>query len=273
MSVNAETDAVEQNYYEILGVEPTASMDEIEIAWKAASRKYHPDKSRGQTAHIFNKCREAKLVLLSEVSRRDYDISIGLVKDTAEERIKICRAKKAQALRELRSFEDAVANIRAFEAEIDGLIIELAKYGDMTDTDGLIDVTVPLQCMVHESQLLISSNIPKYTLEGFYDPTEGQRPCSLYVRYKFRSVMHEVQVDDRDTLCIPREEHCIDTVLEDPALEQKKKARRRALLYTTVSLALGATTYLMRHRLPILSAAAWWPWKSQTPSSSNSKAQ
>ena len=35
-----------KNPYEILGVSPTATDDEVKQAWRALARKYHPDKYR-----------------------------------------------------------------------------------------------------------------------------------------------------------------------------------------------------------------------------------
>lgn len=62
------------NYYEILGVEKTASAKEIKKAYNKLALKYHPDKCKDSDASVkFNKIQEAYDVLSDEAKRQQYD--------------------------------------------------------------------------------------------------------------------------------------------------------------------------------------------------------
>lgn len=61
-----------KKYYEDLGVEPTASAEEIKKAYRKLSLKYHPDKPNGDQEK-FKKINEAYQVLSDGNKRRQYD--------------------------------------------------------------------------------------------------------------------------------------------------------------------------------------------------------
>lgn len=115
-----------------------------------------------------------------------------------------------------------------------GLIILNAWYGKfVTDNSRrherakVIDVTVPLQCLVKDSKLILTEatkvrKAPVQThhasalwlsdagssfqsgLPGFYDPCVGEEK-SLKVLYQFRGVMHQVVSGDTEPLRIPKQ--------------------------------------------------------------------
>ena len=67
--------AEQRCYYEILGVERTASADEIKRSYRRLAMKWHPDRNPGdaQAEIEFKACAEAYEVLGDEVKRRLYD--------------------------------------------------------------------------------------------------------------------------------------------------------------------------------------------------------
>ena len=65
------------NYYELLGVERTASKEEIQKAYKNQMKKWHPDINKSSEApKMAMKLNEAKAILLDDDKRRSYDLSL-----------------------------------------------------------------------------------------------------------------------------------------------------------------------------------------------------
>ena len=64
-----------QDYYEVLGVQKSASADEVKRAYRALAMKYHPDKNPGDKAAEgkFKSCAEAYEVLSDKEKRQRYD--------------------------------------------------------------------------------------------------------------------------------------------------------------------------------------------------------
>lgn len=63
------------NYYDVLGVGPGASLDEIKRSFRNLALKHHPDKNKNseESRQRFMKIVEAYEVLSDEHSRRRYD--------------------------------------------------------------------------------------------------------------------------------------------------------------------------------------------------------
>src|SRR5580692_8770826 len=61
-----------KDYYQILGVQKTASEDEIKKAFRKLAQKYHPDKKGGDEAK-FKEASEAYAVLSDKKKRAEYD--------------------------------------------------------------------------------------------------------------------------------------------------------------------------------------------------------
>lgn len=63
------------DYYKVLGVERTATMDAIKAAYRKLARKYHPDlnPNNGEAKKKFQEINEANEVLSDPESRRKYD--------------------------------------------------------------------------------------------------------------------------------------------------------------------------------------------------------
>lgn len=61
-----------KDYYQILGVERSASQDDVKKAFRKLAQKYHPDKKTGDEAK-FKEVSEAYSVLGNEQKRKEYD--------------------------------------------------------------------------------------------------------------------------------------------------------------------------------------------------------
>uniref|UniRef100_A0A8C9VCA0 DnaJ homolog subfamily C member 11 n=1 Tax=Scleropages formosus TaxID=113540 RepID=A0A8C9VCA0_SCLFO len=124
--------------------------------------------------------------------------------------------KKQEAEAAVLLMQESVRRIVEAEESRMGLIILNAWYGKfVTDNSRkherakVIDVTVPLQCLVKDSKLILTE-ATKSGLPGFYDPCVGEEK-SLKVLYQFRGVMHQVLSGDTEALRIPKQSHRIDT--------------------------------------------------------------
>jgi len=62
-----------QDYYELLGVDRTASESELKSAFRKMAMKYHPDKTGGKTTEKFKKINQAYQVLSDANTRERYD--------------------------------------------------------------------------------------------------------------------------------------------------------------------------------------------------------
>lgn len=226
-----------------------------------------------------------------------YDIDAGFVPNTEIEHARIARLKRKEAQVAVATMEETVAQNRAEEEKRGGLLILSARYGDLSASDldqsnavsaPYIDVSVPLQCMVHDSALILGEGRSKFWLEGFYDPSMGVSPEQnrLYIRYRFLGQLHEAEFGDLEAVAIPVEDHCIEgTNLNDgveggrpssshafqasrsAVARARQKARRRYVLYSTVLL-LGVGAYLIRtKRIDLESAGhtmrSWSEWFGQ----------
>lgn len=68
--------AQHRDYYEVLGVAKTSSVEEIKAAYRKAALKWHPDRSpenKSEAEHKFRECTEAYSVLSDTQKRQIYD--------------------------------------------------------------------------------------------------------------------------------------------------------------------------------------------------------
>ncbi|XP_061841662.1 dnaJ homolog subfamily C member 11 isoform X3 [Nerophis lumbriciformis] len=116
--------------------------------------------------------------------------------------------KKQEAESAVLLMQESVRRIIEAEESKMGLIILNAWYGRFVSDSGqkkakVVDVTVPLQCLVKDSKLILTE-ASKAGLPGFYDPCVGEEK-SLKLLYQFRGVMHQVIATDTEPLRIPKQ--------------------------------------------------------------------
>ncbi|XP_028049704.1 dnaJ homolog subfamily C member 11 isoform X2 [Monomorium pharaonis] len=127
------------------------------------------------------------------------------------------KQREAKAATEL--MKETVSRIRAEEESKKGLIITKALYGrfvypqqdrleEIGHRDEMIDVTIPLQCLVKDSKLILHK-ASKSQLPGFYDPCVGEDK-QLLVQYLFHSQTHECVIQDDAALRIPVSSHKVN---------------------------------------------------------------
>ncbi|CAB1454672.1 unnamed protein product [Pleuronectes platessa] len=123
--------------------------------------------------------------------------------------------KKQEAESAVLLMQESVRRVIEAEESKMGLIILNAWYGKfVSDTSQkqekakVIDVTLPLQCLVKDSKLILTE-ASKVGLPGFYDPCVGEEK-SLKLLYQFRGVMHQVISADAEPLRIPKQSHRIE---------------------------------------------------------------
>ena len=65
-----------KNYYQILGIEPKATEDDIRRAYRRMALQYHPDRNPGdpKSEDRFKEVNEAYGVLIDQDKRRDFDL-------------------------------------------------------------------------------------------------------------------------------------------------------------------------------------------------------
>uniref|UniRef100_A0A5F9CFP7 DnaJ heat shock protein family (Hsp40) member C11 n=1 Tax=Oryctolagus cuniculus TaxID=9986 RepID=A0A5F9CFP7_RABIT len=124
--------------------------------------------------------------------------------------------KRQEAEAAIRLMQESVRRIIEAEESRMGLIIVNAWYGKFVNDKSkksekvkVIDVTVPLQCLVKDSKLILTE-ASKARLPGFYDPCVGEEK-NLKMLYQFRGVLPQVMVPDSEALRIPKQSHRIDT--------------------------------------------------------------
>ena len=71
----AQRDWIEKDFYKVLGLDKSASKDDIKRAYRKLAQKYHPDANKGDSAAEarFKEISEAYSILSNEQKRTEYD--------------------------------------------------------------------------------------------------------------------------------------------------------------------------------------------------------
>ncbi|XP_049843446.1 dnaJ homolog subfamily C member 11 [Schistocerca gregaria] len=159
-------------------------------------------------------------------------IARGAAQREKERQREANKARMAETRREAQAAVELMratfARVRADEEARRGLVVVRALYGRLMPTttgastsgggaamsdiedevgspDEVIDVTVPLQCLVRDSQLVLHES-SKSQLPGFYDPCLGEEKA-LRVQYTYHGLLHEVTVGDTESVRLPKQAH------------------------------------------------------------------
>ncbi|KAF9192027.1 hypothetical protein BGZ51_006386 [Haplosporangium sp. Z 767] len=115
--------------------------------------------------------------------------------------------QKKEAEEAIQLLQESTARKTKQEQDKDGLVIVEAVYGNLNA--GLVaDVTIAVQALVNNSQLVMPGGHSKNHILGFYDPCLGEKK-QLRIRYEFQKRMHEVVVADEAHVTIPVRSHLI----------------------------------------------------------------
>src|SRR5436309_11092063 len=96
------------NYYEVLGVERSASEQEIRDRFRKLAREQHPDRYKGSdkegVERRFQTLTEAVNVLTNPVRRKQHDaeLSSGVTKGSAADFAQVARAYMAKGVKAFR---------------------------------------------------------------------------------------------------------------------------------------------------------------------------
>jgi curved DNA-binding protein CbpA len=113
------------DYYQILGVDKSASADSIKKAYLKLARERHPDRftdpdERQKADRFFKDLTAAFNTLSNPSSRRDYDESLSKPKQTAPEDIAADAFARGLQAYQQREFDDAVDLLRAAVHHVPG---------------------------------------------------------------------------------------------------------------------------------------------------------
>ena len=206
------------DYYSLLGVSSSASLDEVKSAFHDLCRQLHPDKQRDESSNLelekekWQAVQTAWRCLSNETRRVVYDIRREGRTVTQDDCTRLLQLQMGQAARDIENMRFQFAKAVEFETRNKGIIILKALFGDLLDGQ-TIDVTVPLQCAVDAHKLILPAGIAKADLPGFYNPIplleSNTKACALYVLYDFKGKRHEITIGENDALWLPLKNHLL----------------------------------------------------------------
>ncbi|KAJ3567834.1 hypothetical protein NP233_g6104 [Leucocoprinus birnbaumii] len=128
------------------------------------------------------------------------------------------RLEESEERRERDSVEKFLRDVARRHSQTEkskqGLVILQATYGSAEESESVqdltLDVTIPLQALVRNSQLFIASGEEtKLNIQGFFDPAPSV-PKVLRIHYLFCEQKHYAEIPDCRTIVLPLLEHKVD---------------------------------------------------------------
>ncbi|KAK9768464.1 hypothetical protein K7432_000875 [Basidiobolus ranarum] len=116
--------------------------------------------------------------------------------------------RKKEAVDAMRLMKESATRKQQQEEAKNGLVVGQALYGNFDSENELdiADVTIAVQALVNNSQLIIAGGHSKANIIGFYDPCFGSRK-QLKISYRFQGQDHQVTIGDASPLACPIREH------------------------------------------------------------------
>jgi len=205
-------------------------------------RNYHlPDEQRKQASLMFNKYNKAYTTLIDPVTRACHDLQTqDYIDDGAYQRI--VELKKAETEKLLPLMEAAFCHKRECEASRSrgGLLIVSAQYGSFEPDGEVIDVTVPVQCMVDNSRIILQKDASYSWEQGFYDPCPFVDK-QLYIQYLFLGEEHEVVFEDGappEVILCPLETHSLAYQRAMRSMRREQALMRKVVVISGVATAM-----------------------------------
>lgn len=159
-------------------------------------------------------------------------------------------SRREQAETELANMTQSVGAKRAEELAVDGMVIEKARYGDLSTAGGYIDATDQLQHLVDGSVLIHKGN--KDFIEGMWDPTFMRGPKQLEIMYQYAGNKHFCIVDEEQDILLPMKDHELspDEVDELRSLPEVREQQRLRKMRARRAAVIGAGVVSL--------ALCWW---------------
>jgi len=229
-------------YYDLLGVQPSATRKQINKAVRGIIEKIHHDNvgAKYDNEKVL-KINEAANCLKDPERREKYDREIGFNETRSQaESLNISEISRySRRSREVNLLSESAAQSRRLEERVrtirngkrvrgGGLMITKARFGS---TRNYCDVTNSVQCLVqHRSHqggfIEIKEGVDKRTLTGLACPP-GIRESDILldIEYMFKLSMHRVRVSNFGELRIPLEEHANRFLFGSPRADPVSQLR------------------------------------------------
>lgn len=160
-----------------------------------------------------------KKLVFDPISKEEQDRKIERQKEANKNRM---AEKQREAKIAINLMSATFARIKSEEENRRGLVIVKALYGckvketldenrdDVIHSEFIIDVTIPLQCLVKDSKLVLHES-SKSQLPGFYDVSVGEEK-ELFIQYLYNTIVHETLIKDEEVLRIPKHSHRLNPI-------------------------------------------------------------